>query len=248
MRRALLTLGLFVTLLGIAIGTSPERASAAAGNVTFSQACDAGKANVTFNWNGTAADGQQIWIDLTLFDNGWQAGTFIGAGPIAGNATSYTWRGLNAGSAHFIRINQQLANGSWDPSATFRITTACGASAATNTPVAQVLGFTDKMPAANATDFVAPGGTLQVGSCTSPVYVVVRTNLPASRQMSHSWYLNGGFWPLNDQDLVTFPAGQFQRIFILPNDRQYNLNGSTVGFRLSAGDTIEAEGTVKTAC
>ena len=65
-------------------------------------------------------------MDLSLFNNGWQAGTFLGAGPFASAANSFTWDGLVPNTVHYARVNQQLAAGNWDPSATFTFTTiAC---------------------------------------------------------------------------------------------------------------------------
>jgi hypothetical protein len=95
---------------------------AAAFNLTFSETCYGDKADVTFRWQGPNAASQQ-WIDLSLFNNGWRDGTFIGVGPLAGSVTSYTWTGIVANTPHVLRINQ-LASVHWDASHTFSFT-AC---------------------------------------------------------------------------------------------------------------------------
>jgi hypothetical protein len=87
-----------------------------------------GSVRVDFSWRGNDPAANQQWIDLSLFDNGWEWGTFLGAGPMAGSQQSLRWDGLIAGTTHYVRVNQQLANGAWDPSPTFMVQTiSCAA-------------------------------------------------------------------------------------------------------------------------
>jgi hypothetical protein len=90
------------------------------GNVT--QACDGGNGvSVTFNWQGNASGAQ--FIDLSLHNNGFPPGSFVGAGPVGGS--SFTWHRLARGATHFWRVNTLTAGG-WSSSDTGSfVTLAC---------------------------------------------------------------------------------------------------------------------------
>jgi hypothetical protein len=60
--------------------------------------------------------------DLTLFNNGWQWGTFLGIGPFAPNQNTSVWEGLTPGLWHYVRINTLTPFG-WAPSATLQFFT-----------------------------------------------------------------------------------------------------------------------------
>jgi hypothetical protein len=107
--------GQFVAQCGGGGGGAPVT-----GNVT--QQCDGGNGvNVTFNWQANAAGPQ--FIDLSLFNNGFPPGSFVGAGPVGGS--SFTWYGLARGATHFWRVNT-LTTGGWASSNTGSFTTlAC---------------------------------------------------------------------------------------------------------------------------
>jgi len=62
-----------------------------------------GTVRVSFGW--ISGFGTQQWIDLSLADNGFVPGTFVGAGPLAGSAGSFVWDGLLPGHLHFARVN-----------------------------------------------------------------------------------------------------------------------------------------------
>jgi len=110
-------------------------AEAATSQVFMNQVCGAGKVNVTLTWQGNDTSAQQQWIDLSTSDNGWAAGSFISAGPLAGPATQYVWNGLTPSTLHYVRVNQQLADGSWDASSAFSFTTIdCGAAVSSGPP------------------------------------------------------------------------------------------------------------------
>jgi hypothetical protein len=79
-------------------GTNPAQ-----GNTTF--ACiGGGRANVTFGLGPPPAGTSQSWVDISLFNNGFAPGTFIG-----GNSTSVTtslvWPGILANTTHWWRAN-----------------------------------------------------------------------------------------------------------------------------------------------
>lgn len=99
-------------------------ANAATNQLYLTQSClPDGSVRVKFDWKGNDPSARQQWLDLSLFDNGWQWGTFLGSGPMPGWQQSLTWDGLIPNATHFVRINQELSPGSWDPSPTYYWTT-----------------------------------------------------------------------------------------------------------------------------
>ena len=106
--------GMFVAQCGGGGGSAPIT-----GNVA--QTCAGNGVNVTFNWQANAKGAQ--FIDLSLANNGFAPGTFVGAGPLGGS--SFTWNGLAKGATHFWRINT-LTPGGWSTSNTGSfVTLAC---------------------------------------------------------------------------------------------------------------------------
>jgi hypothetical protein len=98
---------------------------AATNQLYTTQSCLAdGSVRVDFSWKGNDPAANQQWLDLSLFNNGWEWGTFLGAGPMPGSQDALRWDGLIAGTTHFVRVNQQLADGTWDPSITYTFVTA----------------------------------------------------------------------------------------------------------------------------
>jgi hypothetical protein len=127
-RRLLTTALLLATLFtATALLSSPTSTHAAANSLYVSQSCAAGGVTVNFGWDGQDPAAIQVWIDISLADNGFAPGTFISAGPLPGWSNSYVWPSIRPGLTHFVRVNTQHANGAWDPSGTFVIkTVACG--------------------------------------------------------------------------------------------------------------------------
>lgn len=109
-------------------GSSVTRA--ATSSVLVAQSCQPNGVSVSFTWQGVSPSASQQWLDLSLFDNGWQGGTFLGAGPIPASAQTYSWSGLKPNAVHFVRVNQLLPGGNWDTSQTFQFTTGNCAVAA----------------------------------------------------------------------------------------------------------------------
>src|SRR4051794_22734517 len=141
-----------------------RRAEAGASELLTTQYCEGGRVKVTFSWTGGNTASLEQWIDLSIFDNGWQDGTFIFAGPLVGSLATYTWEGLTQATLHYVRVNQQLANRSWDPSQTFSVRTiACdgGAAPATGaTSSVTLLGFSTSYSGGSPPpDLIAPGAT-----------------------------------------------------------------------------------------
>jgi hypothetical protein len=90
-------------------------------NYLLSLRCDAGGVTATFVIpNGTylaqeLGRPEQIWIDLSLFDNGFAPGTFVGFGPHTAedvNRKIVDWQGLLSGRRHYYRLNA-LIDGAW---------------------------------------------------------------------------------------------------------------------------------------
>jgi hypothetical protein len=61
------------------------------------------------------AQPQQIWIDITLFDNNFTPGTFIGAGPFGTGERPggefFVWTDLFKSRQHYYRLNALLSDG-----------------------------------------------------------------------------------------------------------------------------------------
>jgi hypothetical protein len=88
-----------------------------------SAACSGSAADVTFKWKPQVGGSQQ-WVDISLHDNGFEAGTFIGAGAFGSGHDSYTWTGITKGLVHYWRVNTLTAAG-WIVSETGRFV-PCG--------------------------------------------------------------------------------------------------------------------------
>lgn len=147
------------------ITSSTHGAEAGGQQIYISQTCERGSVTMTFSWTGADSTAIQQWFDLSLFDNGWQWGTFLGAGPFAPGNMSFQWKGLIPAATHFIRVNQQLPDGSWDPSLTFYfVTVSCGTSVVQSPPPPPPPAnnchpsYTGACLDANASDYDCRGG------------------------------------------------------------------------------------------
>lgn len=103
-------LAIFAALATFGGGGSPKTAEAAARLQTPSIDCSSGTGNALFAWTPEPGATQQ-WLDLTIFDNGFQPGTFLGLGGMAGNVGLYQLPGLTPGLPHVWRINSLTAGG-----------------------------------------------------------------------------------------------------------------------------------------
>lgn len=103
----------------------PPPSLVAASPISAAQACSTrlpGRMIVSFRWTHPLLTGNSQWIDLSLFNNGFAFGTFIGAGPLSGSTEAFVWDGLLQGALHYYRINTE-AFGGWHPSATYSFRT-----------------------------------------------------------------------------------------------------------------------------
>src|SRR5689334_7410788 len=53
------------------------------------QCLPSGRVRVVFNW--TAYNSGPLWMDLSIFNNGFAPSTFVGVGPQSASDTSFTW-------------------------------------------------------------------------------------------------------------------------------------------------------------
>jgi hypothetical protein len=127
LRQTLLVL--FLTAILSLFGTFPGTQASSVQLVPTLSCSSAGLGHVRvfLSWQGNNPSVQQQWLDLSFLDNGWQAGTFVGAGPLAPQTTSFARDGLLANMTYYVRVNQRFSNGSWDPSETIAFRTPdCG--------------------------------------------------------------------------------------------------------------------------
>lgn len=106
-----LVYSLFTFLWSITFPLAGNGSANAYGDI--SQACSTaapGTAAVTFRWP-QAGGALQVWVDLSLYDNGFRSGSFIGAGPLGSQTTSYTWHGIRPGLPHYYRVTALYADG-----------------------------------------------------------------------------------------------------------------------------------------
>jgi hypothetical protein len=83
-----------------------------------------GRATVTFRWAPTSSPGILQYLDLTLFNNGFAQGTFLGAGPLDPAQQAVVWPGILANVQHFFRVNTLTVFG-WGPSLTGSFVAVC---------------------------------------------------------------------------------------------------------------------------
>jgi len=89
-----------------------------ADNITLYLECQFdGRTRLRLQWS-TYNLGIQ-YEDLSLANNGWIFGTFIGIGPFGPSQNTSVWEGLLPGQWHYLRINTLTAYG-WQPSTTLQ--------------------------------------------------------------------------------------------------------------------------------
>jgi len=99
---------MFLWAAGLSLGTAQ-----ATGTGAVEQACagsQSGTVAVTFSWP-RASGAYQVWLDLSLSNNGFAPGTFTAVGPLDPDTTSYTWKGVSSGLNHHYRVNALYADG-----------------------------------------------------------------------------------------------------------------------------------------
>jgi uncharacterized protein YkwD len=133
--RNAIALGLLALLLFTARTlTSGPTASAAtsAALISTGVSCYGDGAEVTFGWLPGSETGAQ-WVDISLFNNDFAEGSYIGAGPLQPNQGAFVWPGIRPGLRHFWRVTSVTSSG-WAVSATGSFT-PCASAAAPSQPL-----------------------------------------------------------------------------------------------------------------
>ena len=101
---------------------------------------------VIFLWSPSGAGAQ--YLDLSIFNNGFAPGTFIGAGGFGTAMYGYIWDGLRQGATHFARVNT-YTNAGWHESGTLAFyTPVCDPAAAEPPPAPDMLALRDEIASA----------------------------------------------------------------------------------------------------
>ena len=136
MKRKLAALVASVGVIGAGVFLTLPSQAATNQLYTLQTCLPDGSVRVDFSWQGNDPTANQQWLDLSLFNNTWEWGTFLGAGPLPASQKALRWDGLIPNATHYVRVNQLLANGVWDPSPTFIVQTRdCSAAPAPTPPM-----------------------------------------------------------------------------------------------------------------
>jgi len=93
-----------------------------------------GGVRVRFSWTPNLHNKGQ-WLDLSLSDDPFAPGKFVGAGPLPSGIATYTWEGLVPNAVHYWRVNE-LVGGRWFTSQTGSfVTLPCGTAGPAANPV-----------------------------------------------------------------------------------------------------------------
>jgi hypothetical protein len=197
--RLKLTFAFLTTVFALTFPVLLPTANGAASTVSMTQDCFAGAIEGRFKWAGNDVQAKEQWLDLSTFDNRWEAGTFQSEGPFTGRTTTYSWLDLAPDTVYYFRVTQQLSNGTWEASGTFTATTtpcvnSTGIKLAldrnaretlealaaglppTTPPPGRVVGFSIR-PVKEVAELTPPGGTL-TGCSTGMLYALIQ--VPAS--------------------------------------------------------------------
>jgi len=135
--------------LAFVTATCASTESLVASQITVSaQGCETaspGSVSATLSW-APSRRGEQ-WLDISLFNNRFAPGTFVGIGPFPPETNRFVWSGLRPGLTHFLRINTRSPFG-WEPSESIAFgTPACGPDPALPQPNGDFLGLRDRLAA-----------------------------------------------------------------------------------------------------
>ena len=124
MRRIAFSVTLALVLLLLHVR---QPATAATTQLLVSQACSGSDLMLTVGWTGNDPSALQQWLDVSTANNGWRRGSFMGVGPFGPGDGSVVLADPPINSGVFVRVNQQLPGGVWDPTATYFLATSwCG--------------------------------------------------------------------------------------------------------------------------
>jgi hypothetical protein len=105
--------------------TGVAKSEAAASGLTLAQACAAdGSASLYFGWQGVNPAAKEVWLDVVSPGDGYRPAAVVSAGPLSPSTRGLdNWSGFGAGGTYYIRVNQLMWDGTWDPSGTVSFTT-----------------------------------------------------------------------------------------------------------------------------
>lgn len=107
---------------------------------------DANSVRATFLWTPSNAGVQ--YLDLSIDNNGFAPGTYIGAGGFSAGTWGFIWNGLTQGTTHFARIDTLSASG-WHASSTLAFfTPICNAATYDVAPAGDMLALRDSIATA----------------------------------------------------------------------------------------------------
>lgn len=107
---ATLVYSILVFLWAAAVPFGGATAFAAGGVDQTCSVTAPGAVDATFSWP-KATGATQVWLDVSLIDNGFASGSFYSVGPLTASSTTYTWRGIRAGATHYYRVNALYPEG-----------------------------------------------------------------------------------------------------------------------------------------
>ena len=103
---------------------------------------------VFFLWNPSHAGTQ--YLDLSVFNNGFAAGTFVGVGPFPSDRWGFIWDGLLQGTTHYARVNTLTREG-WKSTPPFAFyTPVCDPAAYAPQPSPDMIALRGNIDAAIA--------------------------------------------------------------------------------------------------
>jgi beta-lactamase class A len=129
---------------------APPRAEAATGLAVMATECrgtaGANSARAFFLW-GPSRGGTQF-VDLSIFNNGFAGGTFVGSPAIGRDGWGFVWDGLLQGTTHYARVNT-LTSAGWKSSQVVAFyTPVCDANAylaVEPAPRSDMIGLRDRI-------------------------------------------------------------------------------------------------------
>jgi hypothetical protein len=112
---------LFSAALFVRGPATPAQAYPGSEGIKVAGGCNPdGTLSILITW--TAYNTGSQWLDLSLYNNGFAPGTFVGFGPVAGNINFVTWTGILNNTTYYLRMNTQTPT-AWYPSETISFTT-----------------------------------------------------------------------------------------------------------------------------
>jgi hypothetical protein len=119
---------MYAALPGGGASLAPRSAEAYPGADNFQivgQSC-LGPNNVRLNMSWVSYNLGPQWFDVSLSNNGWIWGTFVGAGPIASGQNTFTWDGFVPNARHYLRVNTLTQFGWYESQTVSFVTIGCG--------------------------------------------------------------------------------------------------------------------------